>query len=174
MFPIHSLKDNLISASPFLVSLPFTITGASKFEVSEEQALYQPPGYVFGIVWPTLYILLFMMNKQIFLDKTLPDSFKNKVRRDTLFESVLQGSWLYAFRYNSEIGGRSKNQKLISLGFLGSMLGFGLYRIRGFVSHFKSFFEARHVLKYYLPYFAWINLATVLGYQLYFGITKKN
>ena len=62
MFPIHSLKDNLISASPFLVSLPFTINGASKFEVSEEQALYQPPGYVFGIVWPTLYILLFKSN----------------------------------------------------------------------------------------------------------------
>ena len=56
-----------------------------------------------------------MMNKQIFLDKTLPDSFKNKVRRDTIFESLLQGTWLYAFRYNYEIGGRSKNQKLINL-----------------------------------------------------------
>jgi hypothetical protein len=114
------------------------------------------------------------MNKNIFLDKSLSDSFKNKVRRDTLFESFLQGSWLYAFRYNYDIHGRTKNQKLISLGLLGSMLGFGVYRIRGFVNHFKSLFGARHVLKYYLPYFAWINLATILGYQLYFGITKKN
>ena len=85
MFPIHSLKDNLISASPFLVSLPFTINGASKFEVSEEQALYQPPGYVFGIVWTTLYILQFMMNTQIILDKTLSDSFKDKMQDNCLF-----------------------------------------------------------------------------------------
>lgn len=172
--PISGLKDNLISASPFLVSVPFTIGGLSKFDVNEEQALWQPPGYVFGIVWPTLYVLLFMMNKNIFLDKSLSESFKNKVRRDTLLESFLQGTWLYAFRYNYELGGRTKNQKLFSLGLLGSMLGFGVYRIRDFVNHFNSFFGARDVLKYYIPYFAWINLATVLGYQLYFGITKKN
>ena len=55
--PISSLKDNFISASPFLVSLPFTITDANKFGINEDQALWQPPGYVFGIVWPTLYIL---------------------------------------------------------------------------------------------------------------------
>ena len=173
MLTLHSLKDNLISASPFLVSVPFTIGGAAKFEIEEEQALFQPPGYVFGIVWPTLYILLFIMNKQIFTSNTLSESFKNKVRNDTLFESFLQGSWLYVFRYNSEIGGRSKNQKLFSLGLLGSMLSFGVYRITGFVKHFKSFFGAKDVLKYYLPYFAWINLATVLGFQLYFDITKK-
>ena len=113
--PIYNLKDNLISASPFLVSVPFTFNGLSKFDVNEEQALWQPPGYVFGIVWPTLYILLFLMNKNIFLDKTLSESFKNKVRRDTIIESFLQGSWLYAFRYNYDINGRSKNQKLICI-----------------------------------------------------------
>ena len=59
--PITNLKDNLISASPFLVSVPFTVGGLSKFDGNEEQALWQPPGYVFGIVWPTLYVLLFMM-----------------------------------------------------------------------------------------------------------------
>jgi tryptophan-rich sensory protein len=173
MLYINSIRDNLISASPFLVSLPFTATNVGKFDVNEEKALWQPPGYVFGIVWPTLYILLFIMNKQIYTSKSLSDSFKNKVRMDTLIESFLQGSWLYVFRFNPDIGGRSKNQKLMSLGLLGSMLGFGVYRIFGFVKHFKSFFGAKDVLKYYIPYFAWLNLATVLGFQLYFDIIKK-
>lgn len=172
--PISSLKDNFISASPFLVSLPFTITDANKFGISEDQALWQPPGYVFGIVWPTLYVLLFMMNKSIFSSDVVSNTFKNKVRKDTLIESFLQGSWLYIFRYNSLFKGRSENQKLFSVGILTSLWGFGVYRITGFIKHFKSFSAALPTLKFYIPYFAWISLANILGLQLYFGITKKN
>jgi tryptophan-rich sensory protein len=172
MLYINSIRDNLISASPFLVSLPFTITDTSKFDVNEEQALWQPPGYVFGIVWPTLYVLLFMMNKQIFSSGVITEAFKNKVRFDTIFESILQGSWLYIFSYNPSVKGRTQNQKFWSVGILASILGFGLYRISGFIRYFKSFSASLPILKYYIPYFTWITLANILGIQLYLGITK--
>ena len=169
-----SVKDSFISASPFLVSLPFTITDANQFGTNEDKALWQPPGYVFGIVWPTLYILVFMMNKSILSSNVISNTFKNKVRIDTLFESFLQGSWLYIFRYNPLVKGRTENQKMFSVGILAFLWCFGVYRITGFINHFKSFSEALPTLKFYLPYFAWITLANILGLQLYFGITKKN
>ena len=172
--PIISVKDSFISASPFLVSLPITITDANQFGINEDKALWQPPGYVFGIVWPTLYILLFMMNKSILSSNVISNTFKNKVRIDTLFESFLQGSWLYIFRYNPLVKGRSENQKLFSVGILAFLWTFGVYRITGFINHFKSFSAALPTLKFYIPYFAWITLANILGIQLYFGITKKN
>ena len=137
-----SVKDSFISASPFLVSLPFTITDANQFGTNEDKALWQPPGYVFGIVWPTLYILLFMMNKSILSSNVISNTFKNKVRIDTLFESFLQGSWLYIFRYNPLVKGRTENQKMFSVGILAFLWCFGVYRITGFINHFKSFSEA--------------------------------
>ena len=107
--PIISVKDSFISASPFLVSLPFTITDANKFGTNEDKVLWQPPGYVFGIVWPILYILLFMMNKSVLSSNVISNTFKNKVRMDTLIESFLQGSWLYIFRYNPLVKGRTED-----------------------------------------------------------------
>jgi len=172
--PIISVKDSFISASPFLVSLPFTITDANQFGTNEDKALWQPPGYVFGIVWPILYILLFMMNKSVLSSNVISNTFKNKVRIDTLIESFLQGSWLYIFRYNPLVKGRTENQKLFSVGILAFLWTFGVYRITGFINHFKSFSAALPTLKFYIPYFAWISLANILGLQLYFGITKKN
>ena len=92
------LKNILISASPFLVSIPFSYFNLNNFNSNEPRALWQPPGYVFGIVWSTLYALLFIMNYIILSGKSFSDSFKNTVARDTLIEAALQGLWLNNFR----------------------------------------------------------------------------
>ena len=53
---VRFVKEVAVSASPFLVSTPFTLFDLNRFEETEEKALWQPPGYVFGIVWSYLYI----------------------------------------------------------------------------------------------------------------------
>lgn len=164
----NMIKNIAVSASPFLVSLPFTALDVNRFEEDNEKALWQPPGYVFGIVWPLLYASLFYMNYSIFNNPKLSQSFKNLIARDTLIESGLQGIWLYIFRFNEKVNGRTGKQYFLGMVTLLGLLGFGLYRISTLVNS-----EAKQYLYNYLPYFIWINFASILGLQLYMGITKK-
>ena len=166
------IKDIAVSASPLLVSLPFTAFDVNKFEEDNEKALWQPPGYVFGIVWPLLYASLFLMNYSIFQNSKLSDKFKTIVARDTLIESGLQGIWLYIFRFNERVKGRSIKQYFWGMGALFSLLGFGVYRIYNFIFNNEKVSTTNYLINY-LPYFLWINFATILGVQLYMGITKK-
>ena len=62
----NQIKVILMSFSGFLLSLPFTISGLSKFEINEAKADWQPPGFVFGIVWPILYYLLGVLNLKLY------------------------------------------------------------------------------------------------------------
>tara|TARA_B100001093_G_C26580892_1_gene907209 strand:- start:244 stop:765 length:522 start_codon:yes stop_codon:yes gene_type:complete len=169
---LKTLKHITISLSPFLVSIPFTALDVNKFEESEDKALWQPPGYVFGIVWPLLYSSLFYMTYSIFNNPKLSVGFKNMIARDTLIDSGLQGLWLYVFRYIDNIKGRSKNQYLKGLLILYSLIGFGLYRIFNFIFN-SELVSTKGYLWMYLPYFMWINFASILGLQLYLGLTKK-
>jgi len=164
-----TVRNILVSASPFLVSVPFTVNEISKFEDSEDKALWQPPGYVFGIVWPLIYASLFYMNWNILQSTTLIKSLKNTVMYDTLIESGLQGLWLYNFRYKPEIKGRNKDQYFYGLITIFALLGFGLYRLNTFILNP----EAWEYTKYYIPYLLWITFATLLNMQLYTGVIKQ-
>tara|TARA_Y100000992_G_scaffold267478_1_gene206055 strand:+ start:353 stop:871 length:519 start_codon:yes stop_codon:yes gene_type:complete len=165
------IKDVAISASPFLVSVPFTAFDLNQFDSDDSKALWQPPGYVFGIVWPILYLSLFVMNYNIFNNDKLSKSFKNTIARDTLIEAGLQGLWLYSFRYIKKIAGRFKSQYLSGVTILFSLVGFGAYRVYNFVFNKEKVSTIKY-LYLYLPYFVWINFASILGLQLYLGITK--
>jgi tryptophan-rich sensory protein len=165
----NMIKNIAISASPFLASLPFTVLDVNRFDDDNEKALWQPPGYVFGIVWPLLYASLFYMNYSIFTNSKLSESFKNLIARDTLIEAGLQGIWLYIFRFNEKVNGRSGNQYLFGIITLLTLLVFGMYRITTLLLNS----ETNRYLYNYLPYFIWISFASILGFQLYMGITKK-
>lgn len=168
---LRNIKDFTISLSPLLVSLPFTALDVNKFEKDDEKALWQPPGFVFGIVWPILYMLLFYMNYTIFKNPNISQNIKDVVARDTLIESGLQGSWLYAFRYKKDVGGRSKKQYTWSVILLLALLSFGIYRVFSLSMLTSQYTNSSYVWLYY-PYFLWINFASLLGLQLYLGITK--
>jgi len=161
----------IVSSSPFLVSLPFTLNGSIQFDINEEKALWQPPGFVFGIVWPSIYFLLYNMNMKIF-NSNFPNYFINNNKLITCFESLLQGLWLYNFRYNNKIKSRSPIQKFYSLNNLTLLWLFGLFRINYFINFFGNFKNSLIINKYYLPYFIWINFAWILAFQLYCNITK--
>jgi len=172
MFKIQSLiaRDIIVSSSPFLVSLPFTLNGLAKFSETEEKALWQPPGYVFGIVWPIIYLCLFKFNFSILNNKQISNNIKNIIVNDTLIESFMQGLWLYNFRYKKEVNGRTKKQYLISSLNLFFLVLFGINRIFKF-----SMFNNSQLLTYlymYIPYFSWINFANILNLQLLLGFIK--
>lgn len=167
-FPV---ENALVSASPFLVSVPFTITGMTRFSESEPKALWQPPGYVFATVWPIIYILMFMFNSRILNQTQLPLALRQRVKYDTVFESVLQGVWLYMFQYQPEIDGRYMSQYVGSSIVLLGLLWFSIQRIRT-IHNMVSPNLFLELIVPYLPYTLWIAFANILGLQLTLGITK--
>ena len=171
LFPTSSimLKNTLISASPFIVSVPFTTSGLTKFDEFEPKAAWQPPGYVFAIVWPLLYTLLFSMNWNILqVSTTLTSSFKSIIARDTLIESSLQGLWLWTFRYKPEISGRTPSQYFTGFASMLSLVGFSMYRL---VRFWRNPMSWKYVWMY-IPYAIWISFASILNMQLLLGIVK--
>tara|TARA_Y100000816_G_scaffold289681_1_gene276647 strand:+ start:1614 stop:2132 length:519 start_codon:yes stop_codon:yes gene_type:complete len=165
---VRFVKEVAVSASPFLVSTPFTLFDLNRFEETEEKALWQPPGYVFGIVWSYLYISLFVFNLLIFQDPLISQRIKSIVMRDTLIESTLQGIWLYLFRFKDNIQGRisSYNKSLVAMSGLVLMSFYRLFFI------FKNVGLLKY-MKYYLLYAIWINFANILNWQLVLGYKKK-
>ena len=161
------IKKTIISASPIIVSTPFTALGLATFGPNEVKALWQPPNYVFGIAWPTLYFLLFSLNWDLLSNTIIKSDFKTKMIKNTLFESFFQGAWLYSFRYKKSIKGREKNQYF-----------YGLINTSILVSlSFKTLYDLclTNNLKYvflYIPYFLWIQFANILNIQLWLGKTK--
>ena len=51
---MSSISFYLMSFSHFLLSLPFSLFGLTNLGKDKFKADFQPPGYVFGIVWPIL------------------------------------------------------------------------------------------------------------------------
>lgn len=154
----------LICASPFLVSIFSTLNDSNKFKNNEKKALWQPPSFVFGIVWPILYALLFFLNHTL-ITSNYKDSFlKYNIIRDILIESGLQGLWLYNFNSNDII--RNKKQYKNSLFIMSLLVLFSYYRLYFIYKYFDEY------VYIYLPYFLWINFAHILNWQLYLGITK--
>ena len=164
------VRDIFVSGSPLLVSIPFTLNGLTKFDENEPKALLQPPGYVFGIVWPMIYLSLFSMNFLFLNDKNISNYFKNIIIKDTLIESFLQGLWLYNFRYKNNIKGRTKGQYWISSINMFMLVFFGINRIFKFLIINDSLIW-KYVLMY-VPYFSWINFANILSLQLFLGYIK--
>ena len=165
------IRDLFVSSSPALISLPFLINGLTQFSENEPKALWQPPDYTFGIIWPIIYLSLFSMNFLLLQDKYIPLFFKDIIIKDTLFESMFQGLWLFNFRYKKEINGRTKNQYLYSMLSMIFLSLFSYIRIIKFTS-FKTVSIFKY-LYFYLPYLVWINFANILSIQLYIGYTKS-
>ena len=151
----------LISGSPFIVSLISTFFDTNKFQKNEKKSLWQPPSYVFGIVWPILYTLLFFLNYSLLTN----NSNNNIIIRDILIESGLQGLWLYNFNSNNSIN-RNKSNYRNSLFIMLLLVLFSYYRLSFLFNKFPNY------IYLYIPYFLWINFAHILNWQLYLGITK--
>ena len=159
------IKILLISFLNFILSLPFTIFGFSKFNVNETRANWQPPGYVFGIVWPILYLIFGIINLIIFNSNSLNIDIKNILIRDSIFEALIQTLWLLV---TSNFGnGRNLIQYLLGFIIIGYLVYFSFYRRTSFINNNKL------LLYLYIPYSLWIIFAFILNLQLVIKKWKK-
>ena len=153
---LEGLKKIFFSFSNLILSIPFTYLRLSTFEPNEIKADWQPPGYVFGIVWPILYILFGIINLQAY-EKNSPTS--KIILDESLHESIVQTLWLVV---TSNYGqGRTLVQYLIGLLIMGYLV---IY------SHFVrkpilKIYDLGSYLLYY-PYSLWIIFAFILNLQI--------
>ena len=97
---LDQLKVLGISFSHFLFSLPFTLSGLSNLGKDKYKADWQPPGYVFGIVWPILYLLFGVINLKTYFLSQISNDVKTKMLNESFSESLYQTIWLLLFKYN--------------------------------------------------------------------------
>lgn len=149
-----------VSASPFLTSVLSNFNNTNEFKDTDKKSRWQPPSFVFGIVWPILYALLFYLTFTILSSKT-NNCLKNSLIRTTLLESALQGLWLYNFNSN-----RGKNKYDSSLLVMSTLVVLSFLRLVFFYTYFNDLYY------FYIPYFLWINFAHILNWQLFLNIVK--
>lgn len=149
----------LISFLNIILSIPFTLFGLSRFNTDEVKADWQPPGYVFGIVWPILYSIFGYINLRTFNSSNLSESNKHKIIGHSITEALLQTLWLLV---SANFGsGRSLLQNLLGLIVMIILVLYCyLFRLPTLYKKDKTSFFL------YLPYTAWITFALILNYQI--------
>jgi len=157
------LYITLISFSNFFLSLPFTYSGLSSFGPNDIKAFWQPPGYVFGITWSILYLLLGIINlKSFYLSKSNRDIGFNIILQGTV-EAFLQTLWLLV---TSNFGDGRSNYQYI-LGFL------VIYKLVEYAWNYRGKFlynKDRISFYLYFPYMLWILFAMILNLQILYKI----
>ena len=78
----------------FFLSLPFTLTGLTRYTNNDIKAYSQPPGYVFGIMWSIIYMLFSIINYKIMYSHTLTTPLKKILINQSITEAVIQTLWL--------------------------------------------------------------------------------
>ena len=160
---IITFQKIIISFSNLILSLPFTILGLAKFETNEVKADWQPPGYVFGIVWPILYLLFGIINfRTLSKKKSITNS---NIINQAVTESILQTLWLFVTANYG--GGRNLYQN--SLGLIVMIyLVYYCYFVR--IPTLKS--KDTLSLIMYIPYSLWIFFALILNLQIVINYLK--
>lgn len=162
----HIIEKTIYSFSNFLLSLPFVIFGLAGYNKNEIKADWQPPGYVFGIVWPILYLLFGIMNLRIFDLEKINYTTRFRLIDNAIHESLFQTLWLVV---TSNTGsGRNFLQQFLGLVVMGILVYF-CYKIR-----IPSLFKNDKISFYmYLPYTLWISFAFILNLQIVLKYLKK-
>jgi len=146
-----------------LAKTPINYTERSAWYKNLKQSPLTPPPFVFGIVWPILYILL-GVNAYIIYNKL------KRLNRPAIFEKVFLKDYLVAYEsqlllnFSWSFFFFSLNKPVVSLIIVALMVIFTVYLLVKSWGIDKSAFYAL------LPYFLWISFATYLN----FYIVKNN
>ena len=122
-----------------LGSLASTNSGTDSWYLSLNKSELNPPGYVFGIVWPILYVLMmisaFLTYKKVFVVFNI----------QLIFNAVW--SWLF-FRYQMPI---------VSLLDIYLLIVMNIYILK------LMYHESKIAFLLFLPYVLWISFASYLN-----------
>ena len=151
-----------VSFINIFLSLPFTYLGLTKYDMKETKAYWQPPGYVFGIVWPVLYTIFGIINLRFIYGEN-NNSIKNIVIDQSIKEALLQTLWLTV---TSNFGnGRTLIQHSFGLIIL-TYLVYYSHMIR--LPTFNKYDKISYYL--YIPYSLWIIFAFILNSQIVYKL----
>tara|TARA_B100000963_G_C22611383_1_gene665033 strand:+ start:288 stop:791 length:504 start_codon:yes stop_codon:yes gene_type:complete len=149
----------LFSFSNYLFSIPIVYFGLASYSNNEIRADWQPPGYVFGIVWPILYLLFGIINLRIYYSKKIPIYLKKANLELSFQESILQTVWLLVNgKYGEE---RHCYQHYFSMIVMLYLLVYA-YFLRPVMLYETN---DKSILLMYIPYVLWIGFASILNYQ---------
>ena len=136
-------------------------TGFIDFKNPNIQAYWQPPNFVFGIVWPILYLLFGIMNMKI-LNSNIDMTDKTIYIINTLLESIILNSWVI-------ITGSSNIPNLTKY-----VIGLIILIYLNFICQFarKEEIKKLDLISYYLylPYSYWIIFAFILNMQIVYKL----
>jgi len=146
------------SFSHLLLSLPFSLSGATRYTENDVKAYWQPPGYVFGIVWPVLYLIFGLINLRVEFSTKYNETFKRLVFHQSIQESLLQALWLLV---TAKDGDKPRYKFQYILGFV-----IMLYLVNyAFMYRSKTFSRYTELNFLYIPYKIWISFALILSFQ---------
>lgn len=152
--PAPSLKDYGVLAAIVILIMGIggffgAVTGGSEdpwFQALNKPA-FNPPGYLFGIVWPILYALMGLAVWRIW---RLPASqSRRRALRLFLVQLVINFAWSFIFF--------SAHQIAIGAVWIGLLVIIVLFTMRAF-GHLDRISQWLLV-----PYLAWISFATILN-----------
>ena len=134
----YSIVISVILAA-VLGSLASTNSGTDSWYLSLNKSELNPPGYVFGIVWPILYVLMmisaFLTYKKVFVVFNI----------QLIFNAAW--SWLF-FRYQ---------MPLVSLLDIYLLIVMNIYILK------LMYHESKIAFLLFLPYVLWISFASYLN-----------
>lgn len=148
------------SFTHFLFSLPFALTGATRYTENDIKADWQPPGYVFGIVWPILYLIFGLINLKVEFSSKYSNAFKKLVFEQSFFESLAQALWLWV---TSKSNNMPRHRLQYVFGFL--IIFYLVYYAFGFRYVTLGKYRTNELKLLYIPYMIWISFAFILSFQ---------
>ena len=157
------IKNFFLAFINVFLSLPFTYFGLSKYNIKETKAYWQPPGYVFGIVWPILYTIFGIINLRFIYGKNIN---KNIVIDQSIKEALIQVLWLTVT--SNPGNGRTFIQHSLGLLIL-TYLVYYSHMVR--LPTFKKYDTTSYYL--YIPYSLWIIFAFILNSQIVYKLINK-
>jgi len=124
-----------------------------------KQSPLTPPGYVFGIVWPILYILIGING--YFIYNTL-----SKLNRQHIFEKLFLNDYIIKYEiqlllnFSWSLAFFKFNAPKVSLVIVGLMIAFTIYLL------IKSFPIDKRAFWVLIPYLLWIIFAAYLNFYI--------
>jgi len=125
----------------------FTAQAIPEWYATLKQPSFNPPNWVFGPVWTTLYIL---MGISLFLVWRMePGKLRNKAILVFLLQLLLNFAWSFLFFYFKTIGFALID--ILALWVMILVMLFSFYKIKPIAAYVN------------IPYLLWVTFATVLN-----------
>ncbi len=162
----------IISFSHSLLSIPFSYFQMNSFHQNEIKAFWQPPDFVFGIVWPILYAIFAIINLYTFNSKKISLECKVNILSQSTFEAVGQTIWLILFTHIIFPSGSFFHNH--GLNYYSSALIIVLLSFYAIFYRFRTLWSCNKKLGIMLvPYLLWITFASILNIQILYRFINK-